>query len=109
MPESLFERLRGLELQPSPPPWVLNNSQTIHGLFDVGFAPDSDLLLTFSVDGLELFDCSTGKLLEYQEWPDDPSLQFDDIHLLAAGIGLLGGKSIRMAGIHGGGLTRQTS
>jgi hypothetical protein len=108
-----------------PPSWQYIGGSTIHGLFDVGYAPNSDLLLTFSVDGREIFDCLSGLLLRYEEWTDAENLSFeeslsnhshdnfadvfDDIHLEVLGIGPLEGMRIRVAGIHGGGLTKQTS
>jgi hypothetical protein len=78
----------------------------VGGLFQVGYAENSDLLLVLSHNGRGIFDCLTGERVAraYEEAHDF----FDPIRLLAQGFGPLEGQSIRMAGLFGGGLPRST-
>jgi len=92
--------------QTPPLPWELLANYTVGGLFQVGYAAGSDLLLVLSSQGRGIFDCVTGKKLarDYDEAHDF----FDRIHLTAAGFGPLQGATVRMAGLMGGGLPLST-
>jgi hypothetical protein len=88
-----------------PAPWR-SHVYAVGGLFGVGYATASDLLLVLSSQGRGVFDCSTGKKLnrDYEEAHDF----FDPIRLVAVGFGPLAGQSIRIAGLFGGGLPLTT-
>ena len=93
---------------PSPsPPWELLANYTVGGLFQVGYASGSDLLLVLSSQGRGIFDCVTGKKLarDYEEAYDF----FDRIRLTATGFGPLEGQTVKMAGLMGGGLPMSTA
>ncbi len=89
-----------------PPPWRRLQVWAVGGLFQVGYADGSDLLLVLSSQGRGVFDCITGEKLarDYQEAHDF----FDPIKLTAAGFGPLAGQTVRMAGLFGGGLPLTT-
>ena len=89
-----------------PPPWHPHPVYAVGGLFGVGYAAGSDLLLVLSSQGRGVFDCITGEKLarDYQEAHDF----FDQIRLTAAGFGPLAGESVRIAGLFGGGLPLTT-
>ena len=73
------------------------------GLTEVGFADDSDLLLIVSSQGRGVVDCRTGeRVARDRAEPDDSWC--DERRLIAKGIGPLEGETIRLAGLHGGGL-----
>ena len=85
-----------------PTPWKLLKVWGVGGLFQVGYAEDSDLLLVLSSDGLGVFDCLTGeKIARDLSCAHD---YFDSIKLTAKGFGPLAEQTIRMAGLYGGGL-----
>jgi hypothetical protein len=94
------------EIQEPPYPWKRIATLAIGGLFQVGFAENSDLLLVLSYQGRGVINCITGEKIarDYQEAHDF----FDPIRLISLGLGPLEGKSIRMAGLFGGGLPRTT-
>jgi hypothetical protein len=73
----------------------------------VGFGPSSELLLVTSHQGRGVFDCVTGQRVS-RDAELDYSIE-DPQRLVATGIGPLAGQEIRMAGLYGGGLTKQTS
>jgi len=104
----LNDRLRSIKIAPVPPPW----QRTIHaigGLTEVGYVPDADLLLAVSSTGRGLFDCTSGQRVarDYTS-PDEGGSWYDDTGLLAQGIGPAEKHFIRLAGLHGGGLPRNT-
>ncbi len=83
-----------------PAPWEIAAQFVVAGLLDVGFDRDSELLLVSSSSGLSVIDCVTGQKVarDYSEKP------LTDWYLECRGIGPLEGRTIRMAGIYGGGL-----
>ncbi len=83
-----------------PSPWIKCAHYAVSGLFDVGFDRDTELLLVQSSSGRGVFDCLTGEKVA-RDYEEDSSA---DLYLECEGIGPLAGKSIRMAGISGGGL-----
>lgn len=94
-------------VQPLPPPWRVTANWPIGGLFAVGYAPGTDLLLVLSWQGRGLFDCLNGQMLARD--PSDVLPHIDQTRLIAEGIGPLAGESIRVAGLFGGGLAKTTS
>jgi hypothetical protein len=90
-----------------PAPWRVHPVYSVGGLFGVGYAPDSDLLLVLSSQGRGVFDCATGEKLarNYDEAHDF----FDAIRLTAAAFGPLAGQLVRIGGLFGGGLLLTTA
>src|SRR5205085_11009349 len=85
-----------------PSPWRHVEDFAIGGLRNIGFAPDSDVMLVVSSQGAGLFDCIGGIRLARD--PDYEITYGEEVRLSANGIGVLSGQVIRMAGLHGGGL-----
>ena len=95
-------RFRNAPLNAPPAPWRRRWVGPVGGLLEIGFAPNSELLLVVSAAGRGVFDCRTGERVARD---DEASLDWaDPVHLTAEGIGPLTGQTIRMAGIWGGGL-----
>jgi hypothetical protein len=90
-----------------PLPWRRLPVYAVGGLFQVGYAPGSDLLLVLSSQGRGVFDCIGGQKLarDHAEAHDF----FDPIRLTAKGVGPLDGQLVRMAGLYGGGLPLTTA
>lgn len=101
--ESLKARLRSAAVEPPPRPWRQIQTFAVGGLLEVGFAPDSDLLLVVSSQGRGLIDCLSGERIARDYEPPDDAW-YDEGHLRARGIGPLQSEWIRLAGLHGGGL-----
>jgi hypothetical protein len=98
--EPLRKKLLGLDLATPPLPWRLIASLAIGGLRAVGFDQCSDLLLIVSSQGRGVVNGLTGETIardrgEYEE---------EEVRLEAMGIGVLGDRIIRIAGLCGGGL-----
>jgi hypothetical protein len=93
-------------VQEPPAPWKHLITWAVGGLFQVGYDENSDLLLVLSSQGRGIFDCLTGERVARDH--DEAHDYFDPIRLLAQGFGPLEGKTIRMAGLFGGGLARST-
>jgi hypothetical protein len=93
-------------IQEPPPPWKHVVTWAVGGLFQVGYAENSDLLLVLSSQGRGVFDCLTGEKVARDD--EEAHDFFAPIPLTADGFGPLAGKSIRMAGLFGGGLPRTT-
>src|SRR5262245_9411824 len=101
--EPLRRRIRTAPISDPPPTWKRLAVHAVGGLTEVGFADDSDFLLIVSSRGRGVVDCRTGEqVARDREEPDDS--WYEERRLLAAGIGPLEGKTIRLAGLHGGGL-----
>ena len=108
VPEHLRERFRYLDsLAPAETilPWRRSGIVAVGGLWHVGFAPHSELLLVLSVSGRGVVDCATAEKLSR----DDEEYYPDVGPLEADGIGPLEGQTIHVAGIDGGGLARSTA
>jgi len=76
-------------------------------LTEVGFRERTDLLLVVSWRGRGVFDCPTGvRVARDPTAPDDG--WYDEVRLTALGIGPLHDRSIRLSGLHGGGLPART-
>ena len=103
--ERTRRRLEALPVTEPPAPWRRTLAVGVGGLTEIGFgeAPDRDLLLVVSSMGRGVFDCVTGeRVARDRAEPDDA--WYDETCLRAAGLGPLEGATIRLAGLHGGGL-----
>jgi hypothetical protein len=103
--EPLRRRIRSSQISAPPQPWNLLTVHAVGGLTEVGFADDSDLLLIVSSQGRSVVDCKTGERLARDRTEPD-NLWYNERQLTAKGVGPLEGKTIRLAGLHGGGLPR---
>ncbi len=81
-------------------PWVKVGAWAIGGMRAIGYSDCSRYILVETSDGRGLFDCETGDkyLRDRTEYVDQ------ELKLLCEGFGPLMGQSVRMAGLHGGGL-----
>ena len=102
----LNERLRRIQIAPVPSPWQRAAVHAVGGLTEVGYLPDSDLLLAVTSTGRGLFDCAIGQRVARDHTPPEEGDWYDDTGLLAQGIGPAEQQCIRLAGLHGGGLRR---
>jgi hypothetical protein len=75
----------------------------VGGLTEVGFGDDSDYLLVVSSQGRGVIDCRSGEWVARDRAEPDASW-YDERRLRAQGIGPLESQTIRLAGLHGGGL-----
>jgi hypothetical protein len=101
----VLQHLREQPVQPPPPPWQQIGVAAVAGLWEVGYAPQSDYLLVISSTGRGVFDCLTGvRVARDRTEPARQSHWYDEVTLQGEGIGPLAGQSIRLAGLHGGGL-----
>ncbi|HVJ62309.1 MAG TPA: hypothetical protein VM555_06300 [Tahibacter sp.] len=97
--------MRALPQVLPPAPWRRSTVMAVGGLRAAGFDRDSELLLVVSASGRSVIDCRTGEKVAR-----DPSDYWEDQRLLEAeGIGPLAGKTLRVAGLAGGGLPLYTS
>jgi hypothetical protein len=103
---SLVTELQRKPVEPPPPPWKSAAIFAIGGLTEVGYAPDTDLLLVISSQGRGVFDCLKGEKIA-RDHDDSPSI-INLRKLVALGIGPLEGQEIRVGGLHGGGLPNST-
>ena len=101
--EPVRRRIRAALVAEPPRPWLRLATHLIGGLTEIGFAEDTDLLLVVSSQGRGVIDCLTGeRVARDRREPDDS--WYDERRLRAAGIGPLERQTIRLAGLHGGGL-----
>jgi hypothetical protein len=107
--QKLNDRLREMPLEKPSSVWKQITSFVVGGLTEVGYADDTDLLLVVSSQGRGLFDCLTGERIarEYES-PDAEVNWYNPVRLVALGIGVLAEQQIRLAGLHGGGMSRFT-
>jgi hypothetical protein len=81
--------------------WRLASAHPVGGLTEIGFAPDTALLLVVSFQGRGVIDCETGERIArdrsdaYAEW-------FDKRRMAALGVGPLAGRWISVFGLAGG-------
>lgn len=87
--------------------WPARHIVRAGGLFGVGFAANTDLLLVATHAGRGVIDCVSGELVARDR---DPSFPFDEQSRRAEGIGPIGGQEIPLAGeIYGGTLSHETN
>jgi hypothetical protein len=85
-------------VQVPQPPWKRLGVWAVGGLFQVGYAEDSDMLLVLSSQGRGVFDCHDANekvARDYEEAHDF----FDPVRLVGQGLGPHDGQSVRMAGL----------
>lgn len=109
IPEHLRQRFDLIETCPivrgPSEPWRGKADLPLGGLWDVGFAIDQDLLLIVSATGRGVIDCASGTCVARD---DDPDFDVDYGNMLVPGIGPIAGEPVRVGGLHGGGLPKQT-
>lgn len=102
--DPLRKELRALRTVPPPTPWRKVGVVAVGGLRAVGFDRETELLLIVSSAGRRVVDCLTGQKVAR----DEDEHHEDERHLEAVGIGPLQGKTVRVAGLPGGGLPVST-
>lgn len=89
----------------SAPNWSRLCVLPVGGLTEIGFVEDSDLLLIVSSTGRSLVDCATGETIARDR--TEPNDQwYDERRLRARGIGPVSDQTVRLCGLHGGGLPK---
>ena len=101
----LKEKLLRLEVESPLAPWQRITSIAVGGLISVGFDRHSDNLLIVSYQGRGVVNCCTGE----KTARDDEDYYENEEYLEAVGIGDLKNKTIKMAGLYGGGLPTYTT
>jgi hypothetical protein len=101
--EPVRRKIRTAPIADPPRPWTRTGAHAVGGLIEVGFADDSDYLLVVSSQGRGVIDCGGGERVARDRAEPDDSW-YDERRLRARGIGPLEGKTIRLAGLHGGGM-----
>lgn len=112
----LRDRFLAAPVAPAPLPWrpVLDRRTPVGGLQGIGFAvhPENshDLVMVVSIDGHGLFDAVTGEKIARERDPD-PDTETPDASpdLACPGLGPVAGTQIRIAGLWGGGSSRDHS
>lgn len=74
------------------------------GLFQVGFADGQDLLLVHAAQERRIYDTVCAERCAFDD--KEPMETFDTVRLVVGGFAVLGGQTVRMAGLFGGGLLR---
>ncbi len=105
--DELRRSLRAMPMVDPPSPWQLRTKYAVGGLTEIGYAPSSDLLLVVSSQGRGVFDCITGQRVARDR--DDIWDDLNETLLTSRGIGPLANLTIRLAGLHGGGLPMTTN
>lgn len=103
---SLREVLYQLPMVVPPRPWIAKGIFSIGGLTEVGYVSGTDFLLVVSSQGRGLFDCLAGEKIARD--PEDTWDGLNQTLLISPGIGPYAQSTIRLAGLHGGGLPRTT-
>jgi len=81
--------------------WVRRSVQAVGGLTEIGFVPNSSLLLIVSHQGRGLIDCDTGERVA-RDRDEDARGWFDQSRLAALDIGPAQGQWIQVFGLAGG-------
>lgn len=98
-----------LAKEPPTYPWRMVAAAPLEGALECGFVRAADRLLVLSSRGRVLFDCVTGALMTENGTEARPGVGWwDSPNLRCRGIGRDALEWVRMAGIWGGGLSRQT-
>jgi len=102
--DPIRQRIRSLDIDLPPSPWKKIGAVAVGGLRSIGFDRDSEMLLIVSSMGRGVIDCcDCAKVAR-----DEAEYYAGETYLEAEGIGQLEGKTIRMAGLTGGGLPNVT-
>jgi hypothetical protein len=96
----LRKKLLSLDIHEVPDPWKLVATFSVGGLRSVGFDQESENLLVVSSQGRGVIDCFTGEKVAR----DCEEFYENETSLESQGIGILSDRTIRMAGLFGGGL-----
>lgn len=102
--DPIRQQIRSLKIDLPPSPWKKIGIVAVGGLRNIGFDRDSERLLIVSSMGRGVIDCCDCRKVAR----DEAEYYADDIQLEAEGIGPLEGKTIRVAGLTGGGLPTVT-
>jgi len=98
--DDLIRRIEDTVLSEPKSPWRRVGNWGIGGMRAIGYSDCSRYIMVETSDGRGLFDCKTGeKILRDRSKHKDRELE-----LLCDGFGPIEGHSVRMSGLHGGGL-----
>jgi len=81
--------------------WQHKNTFAIGGLENVGFSPDSDLLIVLSSQGEGIFDCKEGLKIARESNNGDWWNRFDEITNSIVGFNVLENINIKTHGLYG--------
>jgi hypothetical protein len=81
--------------------WNYKNTFAIGGLFNVGYASGSDLLIVLSSQGQAIFDCCRGEKIA-RLYNDLDWIGFDETTNSVTGFDCLAGVVINTSGVYGG-------
>src|SRR5262249_27197934 len=87
-------------------PWKLNQTWSVGGLLQAGFAEDSDFLIILTHSGRGIFNCLTGEKVARDHTGGYEF--FNQVKLTVQGFGPLEGQIISTSGLYGGGMLRVT-
>src|SRR5215813_7675697 len=87
-------------------PWQLNQTWSVGGLLQAGFAEDSDFLIILTHSGRGIFNCLTGEKVARDHTGGYEF--FNQVKLTVQGFGPLEGQIISTSGLYGGGMLRVT-
>lgn len=96
----LDKRIENTSLSEPNFPWRKIGAWGIGGMRAIGYSNCSRYIVVETSDGRGLFDCKTGE----KAFRNRNEYKNQELELLCEGFGVLEGQSIRMAGLHGGGL-----
>ena len=105
--EPVRRRIREAVVAEPPPPWARLAVHSVGGLTGVGIAEGTDWLLVVSHQGRGVFDLRSGERVARDDSSPDESW-YDRYRSRATGIGPLSDQTIRLAGLHGGGLSNSS-
>ena len=105
--QPIIEKVRRTLSGEPPVPWKPVPVQHVGGVVAVGFDQSSDFLLVVSHSGRGLFDTRSGERIA-REVRVTGYEGYDHTTLTARGIGKLKDETVRIAGLHGGGLPEFT-
>lgn len=98
--QELAKRIEKEPISEPKLPWKKIGVWAIGGMRAIGYSDCSRYIVVETSDGRGLFDCKTGNkiLRDRNEYKDQ------ELELLCEGFGPLKGNTIRISGLHGGGL-----
>ncbi len=98
--QELVKRIEITSLSEPKSPWKKVGAWGVGGMRAIGYSDCSRYIVVETSDGRGLFDCITGEKVLH----DRSEYENQELRLLCQGFGPLSGTSIRMSGLHGGGL-----